>query len=75
MNVYIEGRRVDASAARRGEAEATRGVWAFVNDSDGEKGSAGTLRLKLLDSIKRLYLRTVGEQAQAHPSTQTSESG
>ncbi len=43
LNVYIEPRTVDAKALRRGDADATRGAWALVDDSDGDKGKAGAL--------------------------------
>ena len=45
LNVYVEGRTVEALAPRRGEASHTRGVFAFVNDSDGDKGKAGAMPL------------------------------
>ncbi len=46
LNVYVEGRTIDVRAgAGRGKANATRGVFAFVDDSDGEKGKGGDLRL------------------------------
>ena len=46
LNVYVEGRTVDVRAsAGRGRANATRGVFAFVDDSDGEKGKGGNLTL------------------------------
>ncbi len=46
LNVYVEGRTIDIRAsAGRGKADATRGVFAFVDDSDGEKGKGGDLKL------------------------------
>lgn len=46
LNVYVEGRTVDTRAsAGRGKANATRGVFAFVDDSDGDKGKGGDLKL------------------------------
>ncbi len=46
LNVYVEGRTVDVRpGAGRGKADATRGVFAFVDDSDGEKGKGGNLTL------------------------------
>lgn len=44
-NVYVEGRTVDPRAKGRGKAGATRGVFAFVDDSDVDKGKAGSLAL------------------------------
>lgn len=46
LNVYVEGRTVDVRAsAGRGKANATRGVFAFVDDADFEKGKGGALTL------------------------------
>ena len=46
LNVYVEGRTVDVRAsAGRGKANATRGVFAFVDDADFEKGKGGALAL------------------------------
>ncbi len=46
LNVYVEGRTIDVRAsAGRGRANATRGVFALVDDSDGEKGKGGDLKL------------------------------
>lgn len=53
LNVYVEGRTIDVRAsAGRGRANATRGVFAFVDDSDGEKGKAGDLKLSPTWSIE-----------------------
>ena len=53
LNVYVEGRTVDTRAsAGRGKANATRGVFAFVDDSDGEKGKAGDLKLSPTWSVE-----------------------
>ena len=38
FNVYIEGRTVSETATGRGDAAATRGVFAFVIDDDADKG-------------------------------------
>jgi len=43
-NVYIEGRTVlGVTGKNRGGLENTRGVFAFIVDSDGDKGKAGNL--------------------------------
>ncbi len=53
FNVYVEGRTIDVRAsARRGSANATRGVFAFVDDSDGEKGKGGDLKLSPTWSVE-----------------------
>jgi putative DNA primase/helicase len=41
FNIYVEGRTVSETASGRGDASATRGVFAFVIDSDGDKGKGG----------------------------------
>ena len=47
LNVYTEGRTIDVRAsARRGAANATRGVFALIDDSDGDKGKAGVLSVQ-----------------------------
>ncbi|MGU3537740.1 hypothetical protein [Methylobacterium sp. A54F] len=43
-NIYIEGRTVAETSRGRGTAADTRGVFAFVVDSDGDKGKAGQTR-------------------------------
>ncbi|MCW6512510.1 DEAD/DEAH box helicase [Lichenifustis flavocetrariae] len=43
FNTYTEGRTVEARTSGRGKAGATRAVFALVDDSDGDKGKAGTL--------------------------------
>ena len=44
LNVYVEGRTIDVRAsAGRGKANATRGVFAFVDDADDDKGKGGDL--------------------------------
>lgn len=45
FNVYVEGRTVEARAIGRGKTGATRGVFAFVDDADYDKGKGGALRL------------------------------
>lgn len=52
LNVYVEGRTVEMRARGRGDASATRGVFAFVNDSDGDKGRAGALPIAPTWSIE-----------------------
>src|SRR5215203_3663366 len=46
FNVYIEGRTVVPNAPRRGEARHTRAVFAYVVDSDADKGKAARLPLE-----------------------------
>ena len=46
LNAYTEGRTVEARASGRGTAGATRAVFALIDDSDGDKGKAGTLPAK-----------------------------
>ncbi len=53
LNVYVEGRTVDVrESAGRGRTNATRGVFAFVDDSDGDKGKAGALPIAPTWSIE-----------------------
>ena len=53
LNVYIEGRTIDVRAsAGRGRANATRGVFALVDDADADKGKAGDLKLSPTWSIE-----------------------
>ena len=53
LNVYVEGRTVDVrTSAGRGKANATRGLFAFVNDSDGDKGKAGAMPIAPTWSIE-----------------------
>ncbi len=46
FNVYVEGRTVEARARGRGRAGETRGVFAFVDDADHDKGRGGSLALE-----------------------------
>lgn len=47
-NVYIEARTLAENASRkgRGSLDDTRGLFAFVVDSDGDKGKAGSLSIE-----------------------------
>lgn len=42
-NVYVEARTVERGARGRGRTEDTRGVFAFVVDSDADKSKAATI--------------------------------
>ena len=46
LNVYVEGRTLAPDASGRGDAAATRYVFAFVDDADHDKGKGGSLSLQ-----------------------------
>ncbi len=53
LNVYVEGRTIDVRAsAGRGRANATRGVFALVDDADADKGKGGDLKLSPTWSVE-----------------------